>query len=95
MTNPTWEELVTLQPRLATLLADAAEANRRGLCGLMAWEAEHLGRLPVRRRLDELVGWFAHQQNSVLGTKEAYDVALARIGESLFPCRPGCSCEGY
>jgi hypothetical protein len=93
--QPTWFELVALEPRLAGLLADAgraADGDRLGVyCAERAWHG-WCGRPGLKARLQELVGWGSRREG-VLGGAQAYEVAYAVVCGALPPCRCACDCD--
>lgn len=66
-------QLVALEPRLGVLLADAAAVPVLG----RDWRVYE----NFKRRLTGLVGW--HVDHPVLGTTDAYDVAIGALVEEL------------
>lgn len=90
-------ELVEIEPRLKSLLADAraykrASKGQHRVCvnerwyGYFQWRGRSL-----KDRLEKLVGWFADKP--LLRTEDAYDVAYDYIYRALPHCR-NCLCVG-
>jgi hypothetical protein len=90
--NPTWEDLVRAEPRLARLQEDVAAADRLTassiFCAVCAWHGSG-GRPGLKTRMYRLVGFGS--SNPDLRTRRAYEVALETLYASLPPCR-GCAC---
>ncbi len=93
---PTWEELVAREPRLAELRI-AAERIRptanASFCANAAWYG-YAGQLGLKPRLLCLVGWGAQNQDPVLRSCDAYDVAYQTLYALLPDCR-GCGCVDW
>lgn len=71
-----WEELVKREPRLDELLREAQKYKPSpGFCAREVWYGPH----GLKRRLRELVGYDRSDDDPVLSTSEAYDVAYRRI----------------
>lgn len=84
LTNPTWEELVALEPRLAELYTEARAVRRtRRFCANAVWVRQ------FKPRLLRLAGWYAEKPE--LRTTGAYDVAYRTLYAALPDCR-GCLC---
>jgi hypothetical protein len=86
-----WEELVRIEPRLATLLkeVEAADAGeKRSFCGVTAWHGSG-GRPGFKMRAFRLVGFGC--SNPELRTRDAYETVLEKLYAAFPPCR-GCAC---
>ena len=94
---PTWDRLVTLEPRLADLAAAIAAEHDEGgpvYCANRAWYGRRRGAawLPgFKERLNRLVGWYAEGDHPELRTMEAHGLAYNRLYSALPDCR---ECEG-
>ncbi|MDP9472214.1 MAG: hypothetical protein M3Q71_16370 [Chloroflexota bacterium] len=89
---PTWDDLAAREPRLADLRI-AAERIRdvdARFCANAAWYG-YAGQLGLKPRLLRLVGWGAQNQDPVLRSSDAYDVAYQTLYALLPDCR-GCGC---
>lgn len=91
-----WAELVTLEPRLATLLARARaikdDKTRPVFCANAAWYG--YGRYEgqgLKTTLEHLVGWYAESRHPKLRSREAYDLVYKRVYKVLPNCR-NCMC---
>jgi hypothetical protein len=86
-----WEELVRMEPRLATLLKEVKTADSRAtrsFCGVTAWHGSG-GRPGFKMRAFRLAGFGCF--NPELRTREAYETAMEKLYSSFPPCR-GCAC---
>jgi hypothetical protein len=87
----TWDQLVRLEPGLGQLRLDCRFADRREPGGFDA-EATWNGTAAnpgLKQRLDILVGANAVQQDMLLLSAEAYELAAAECRQALPPNRPG------
>ncbi len=87
----TWDQLVRLEPGLGQLRLDCRFADRRDPDGFDAdatWNgtAANPG---LKQRLEILVGANAVQQDTLLLSLEAYELAAAECRKALPPNRPG------
>jgi len=84
--NPTWEDLVRAEPRLARLQEDVAAADRltasSSFCAVCAWHGSG-GRPGLKTRMYRLAGFGS--SNPDLRTRRAYEVALETLYASLPP----------
>lgn len=90
-TRTTWEQLAALDPRLATLAAEAAavhdDGRPEGFCAHAYW----YGRF--KPRLLALVGWEASSRaQPALRAMDAYDVAYEHVYGLLPDCRHDSMC---
>jgi hypothetical protein len=86
--------LATLEPRLRDLLAEARayHRDRRGaFCANAVWFGWPGGGPGIKPRLCRLVGWGA-PADGVLGTSDAFEVAVMKIYGALPACRGRCRC---
>ncbi len=94
--RPTWQDLVAREPRLAELRV-AAERIRptanASFCANAAWYG-YAGQFGLKPRLLRLVGWGAQNQDPVLRSSDAYDVAYQTLYDLLPDCR-GCGCVDW
>lgn len=84
----TWDQLVSLEPRLAGLLKEADAVRDPGgssFCANSVWYTR------FKPRLVKLVGWGAEKQDKVLRSPEAYDLSYEQIYYALPSCR-NCMC---
>jgi hypothetical protein len=85
MSHPTFDDLVSLEPRLADLLEEA-QAYRRGgsrSSTLHAVWYGYWGYAPgFKRRLSELVGW-SSGRTGILGSSEAYEMVYKTLYQAL------------
>jgi hypothetical protein len=94
--NPSWQELVAIEPRLELLLKRAKQhkddRRRRYFCANEVWYGygPYYG-LGLKGVLVRLVGFNAGQRHPRLITPEAYDVAYDTVYDALPYCR-NCSC---
>jgi hypothetical protein len=87
----TWDQLVRLEPGLGQLRLDCRFADRRDPDGFDA-EAVWNGTVAnpgLKQRLENLVGAKAVQQDTLLLSLEAYELAAAECHQALPPSRPG------
>jgi hypothetical protein len=96
--EPTWSELVKLEPRLGELLARAkaiVDDGGESFCANHRWVGCGNGpacekcRGGLKDELVMLVGWEA--SNPELESSEAYDVAYDKVYKALPDCR-NCGC---
>jgi hypothetical protein len=87
--EPTWAELVRLEPRLLALQRDirAVDGSDPHFCANKVWYRPG----GFKDRLCQLVGWYAERDDPVLRSSEAYDVAYDHLYRQLPPCRD-CWC---
>jgi hypothetical protein len=97
MSQPTFARLVSLEPRLADLLAEAKARRQkagRKFCANAVWYG-YPGHQPgLRQRLTQLVGWNSHRKG-LLGSSTAYDVAYQTIYRALPDCGADCACQHF
>jgi hypothetical protein len=90
-----WQEMVRLEPALGDLLAEVKaikdDGSRPSFCRDALYLPAHPGEVGLKCRITELVGWSSRNRGSLLGTSEAYDIALRVIIGALPPCR-NCGC---
>jgi hypothetical protein len=90
----TWRALTRLEPRLRDLLAEARSHHMNRSLDFYAnavWYG-YLGFRPgLKARLRRLVGWTAEQEG-VLRTTEAYELAYRTIYQAPLDCRGWCTC---
>lgn len=89
----TWEDLLSLEPRLAFLQVEAmAETNhdKPDYCANAVWGG-YQGHLGLKPRLVRLVGWHAESQDPALRSSAAYDIAYHQVYDALPGCRK-CAC---
>jgi hypothetical protein len=98
MSRPSFEELVSLEPRLADLLAEAQAYHTkrpRGFCANAVFYGYPGHRPGLKKRLSELVGYTCGQEG-VLGSWEAHDVAYRAIYQALPDCKhPEGECRPF
>jgi hypothetical protein len=89
LVEPTWEEMVAVEPGLARLMLDVQDVyddrDRRSFCS-------HGYRLKFQARLQRLAGFQA--RNPALRSVDAYETALAVILAALPECRNCACCTG-
>ncbi len=85
----TWNDLVERESRLANLLWDVRavkdDKTKKSFCANVTWFRQFKPRLPA------LVGWYCEQDDPVLRTQEAYEIAYRYLYHQLPDCR-GCWC---
>src|SRR5262245_30960613 len=90
----TFADLVRLEPRLGQLLDRARAYHAKAgpkFCANAVWYG-YFGRRGLRSQLQQLVGWEADQEG-VLGTSRAYDVAYRTLYQALPDCGQECVCQ--
>jgi hypothetical protein len=102
MANLTFNDLVTLEPRLAELLTEArAFKPRPKFCANAVWYG-YFGSSGLKDKLLGLVGWGRETpldgatdapREETLKSSEAYDVAYHTLYEALPDCRARCACQ--
>ncbi|MFA5880586.1 MAG: hypothetical protein WC834_00195 [Eubacteriales bacterium] len=85
-TDPTWEEMVKIEPKLAELLKEAEGCKRIAMrdtefCAARVWH----GRDGMKSKMSELVGFFAGDGR--LTSAKCYELAYQKIYKSLPDCR--------
>src|SRR5437016_5708390 len=97
MSRPMFDDLVSLEPRLADLLKEAQgyrRKARRRFCANAVWYG-YRGHAPgLKQQLSELVGWYSGRKD-LLGTPGAYDVAYQTLYYALPDCRHEGECGPY
>ncbi len=93
VTEPSWAELVELEPKLADLLklAENYPKDSPSFCANAAWYG-YGGTPSLKDALCKLIGWDRQSKDptGVLGSEAAYDVAYDVLWESLPDCQhPG------
>jgi hypothetical protein len=91
--QPIWEELMAREPRLGhllTVLSAVKDPGGRSFCANAIW-AGSAGFPGFKRHLTALVGWGAEQDDPLLRSEAAYEVAYSRLYGALPPCRH-CGC---
>ncbi len=86
-----WSELFRHEPRLVSLLAETgAVEGGPGFCANAVWygDEDH----GLRGRVSALVGWDVEDDDSVLGTRGAYDLAYDTVYDALPCCRHNGPC---
>jgi len=85
MAGMTWEQMVTIEPRLLTLYKKAKSYKpTEGFCAHQVW----YGHYGLKSQMFKLVGFCA---TGILGTPEAYDIAYDKIYNAL----PDCQHDGW
>jgi hypothetical protein len=97
MSQPTFAQLVSLEPGLADLLAEAKAHRRkagRKFCANAVWYG-YPGHQPgLRQELTQLVGWNSGRKD-LLGSSAAYDVAYQTVYRALPDCGADCVCQRF
>lgn len=87
--DPSWEQLVAAEPKLAALLAEAQAVSSEGqerFCANTIWYSR------FKPRLLPLVGWDSlRQRDPLLGSEGAYNRAYDVLYDALPDCR-NCFC---
>jgi hypothetical protein len=97
MSQPTFPQLVSLEPRLAGLLEEAKAYRQkvgRNFCANAVWYGYRGHKPGLRQRLTQLVGWNSHRKD-LLGSSAAYDVAYQTIYRALPDCGADCVCRHF
>ena len=85
------------EPRLIDLLIEAActvdDPNEERFCANDVFFGYYNPRNSIKRRLTNLVGWYAKDARPALRTEQAYDAVYERIYDALPDCR-NCGCFG-
>jgi hypothetical protein len=87
----TWNDLVRLEPGLGQLHLDCRFADRRDPTGFdaeLAWNGT-AGEPGFKHRLEHLVGVKAENQDPLLVSPQAYELAVAECVRALPPNRAG------
>jgi hypothetical protein len=88
MTEPTWADLTSLEPRLAGMSAEIQaitdDGESRCFCADEIWSER------FKPELCQLVGFFRRPGHPVLSTSFAYDTAFEKLRGAFPPCRNCC-----
>ena len=79
--NPTWDQLVDLEPALGRLLY-RIEQTPPGSNAIDQWYGHRNG-WGFKRELEHLVGWGRRNEHPVLSTSRSYNVAYQRLFDAL------------
>jgi hypothetical protein len=94
MSRPTFADLVSLEPQLAALLAEAESYHEKAgqhFCANVVWYG-YRGHAPgLKLLLNDLVGFYSGK-TGLLATSEAYDMAYQTIYHALPDCRHDGEC---
>lgn len=83
--NLTFDDLVKLEPGLGQLFKKAKSYKPvLGKCCINDWYRD------FKPRLVQLVGWFGKKDNSILRSKEAYDLSYKTIHAAMERCPDEC-----
>ncbi len=93
-TNPTWDDLVRAEPRLAVLRSDVEQitaGDGQRFCANAVWYGYH-GEPGIKPKLVRLVGFRAESTDPAIRSSEAYDVAYQTL-YALLPDCWDCDCD--
>ncbi len=85
-----WDELVTLEPRLDLLLKEAQsvkdDKTKDVFCANRIWYGDG-SRNGLKQKMSKLVGWFSEKDDPILRSPAAYNLAYDTIYNALPDCR--------